>query len=454
MFMTIMLPEELERKGFEAVRFLGEGATGIVYEVKRRGARVALKYSGLASIQQESRLLAALGPHPNVIATYERGKAGKYYWYTMEMHSGDLLYWAPRRDLRLTPKTVVRQALQGLVHLHQQGIVHGDAHLGNFGVIWDKGDRPRVVLTDLDLARRFRDAKTDEILTDVLDTPKEDLYRFLGQFEDTAFHVWTDEPQPPLFPYLVEAATIGCRRVLDYLFSLVRYDRSGLADVQRAARRNPDTFALVMAWSAALGNQTLASACRESLMLSRDITGFVPATLEFLCRHAGVRDNPSFPPVFHHTAIALMKEGIYRETDIPAAVQSLVTPVIFSVDPLTRKSVKFEDKSGLDYHRLRLDASRNALVDSNGQAVALSDGEGNIDMRVYKAFVVLSSASGCFGDLKPVFEFDGAAHKYNWARLVIKKADPFEANINHEFPVPRGTRAFLFYNIDQFSIGG
>jgi serine/threonine protein kinase len=126
---------------------VGKGRMAGVYKaVHRLGPTVAIKILPpskardpqlLARFQRESRMALAL-KHPNVVRTFEVGEANGLHYLVMEYLEGETLEDVLRRRGKLPPAEAVRlvyQALLGLSHLHEQGLVHRDLKPANLMLV-------------------------------------------------------------------------------------------------------------------------------------------------------------------------------------------------------------------------------------------------------------------------------------------------------------------------------
>jgi serine/threonine protein kinase len=87
----------------------------------------------LGRFERESRLSLQL-KHPNIVRSFQVGKAGEINYLVMEYLEGETLEDVLHRRKRLPPAEAVRliyQALTGLQHLHEQGVVHRDLKPAN-----------------------------------------------------------------------------------------------------------------------------------------------------------------------------------------------------------------------------------------------------------------------------------------------------------------------------------
>jgi serine/threonine protein kinase len=126
---------------------IGKGRMAGVYKaIHRLGPTVAIKILPpskaknpqlLARFQREARLALAL-KHPNVVRTFQTGQADGLHYLVMEYLEGETLEDVLGRRGQLPPAEAVRllyQALLGLEHLHEQGLVHRDLKPGNLMLV-------------------------------------------------------------------------------------------------------------------------------------------------------------------------------------------------------------------------------------------------------------------------------------------------------------------------------
>ncbi len=91
----------------------------------------------LARFRREARLALRL-QHPNVIRTFESGEHRGTHYLVMEYLEGETLKDVLLRRGRLPAAEAVRllyQALLGLQHIHEQGLVHRDLEPGNLMLV-------------------------------------------------------------------------------------------------------------------------------------------------------------------------------------------------------------------------------------------------------------------------------------------------------------------------------
>ena len=122
----------------EILECLGRGGMGVVYKARQRSLNrfVALKLlaperAGDAEFAErfarEAQALAALN-HPHIVAVYDFGEAGGFYFLLMEFVDGVNLRQLLRTK-RLTPKealSIVPPVCDALQCAHERGIVHRD----------------------------------------------------------------------------------------------------------------------------------------------------------------------------------------------------------------------------------------------------------------------------------------------------------------------------------------
>jgi eukaryotic-like serine/threonine-protein kinase len=91
----------------------------------------------LGRFQREARL-AMQFKHPNVVRTYQAGENDGLHYIVMEYLDGETLEDALRRRGSLPPAEAVwliHQALQGLQHIHERGMIHRDLKPGNLMLV-------------------------------------------------------------------------------------------------------------------------------------------------------------------------------------------------------------------------------------------------------------------------------------------------------------------------------
>jgi serine/threonine protein kinase len=126
---------------------IGQGRMAGVYKaVHPLGQVVAIKVlppsrakdpQAFGRFQREARLALRL-KHPNIVRTFQTGEADKLHYLAMEYLEGETLEEVLKWRKKLPPATAVRllyQALEGLQHLHEQGMVHRDLKPANLMLV-------------------------------------------------------------------------------------------------------------------------------------------------------------------------------------------------------------------------------------------------------------------------------------------------------------------------------
>lgn len=154
---------------------IGRGRMAGVYEaVHPSGQAVAIKVlpparaadpKMLARFQREARLAMRLH-HPNVIRTFQAGEHHGTHFLVMELLRGETLKDILLRRGRLPAPEAIRliyQALLGLQHVHEQGLIHRDLEPANLIVLSNGADRgdttlnSTVKILDIGLGRAMFD---------------------------------------------------------------------------------------------------------------------------------------------------------------------------------------------------------------------------------------------------------------------------------------------------------
>ncbi|MCL4790252.1 MAG: serine/threonine protein kinase, partial [Verrucomicrobia bacterium] len=145
----------------EILGLLGRGGMGWVFKARQKNLDrfVALKVlppevgkdpAFAERFQREARALARLN-HPNIVAIYDFGQAGSYYFFIMEFVDGANLREL-ERSRRLNPEeafAVVPRICEALQFAHEEGIVHRDIKPENI-LLDAKG---RVKIADFGIAK-------------------------------------------------------------------------------------------------------------------------------------------------------------------------------------------------------------------------------------------------------------------------------------------------------------
>ena len=126
---------------------LGKGRMAGVYKAQHRlGQIFAVKVlppsraadpNFLGRFQREAKLAMRL-KHPNIVRAFQVGQAGGLHYLVMEYLEGETLEDVLARRKKLPPAEAVRlvfQALQGLQHIHSQGLIHRDLKPANLMLV-------------------------------------------------------------------------------------------------------------------------------------------------------------------------------------------------------------------------------------------------------------------------------------------------------------------------------
>src|SRR5581483_10545342 len=126
---------------------IGRGRMAGVYKARHSlGQLVAIKVlppskskntQFLGRFQREARLALRL-KHPNVVRTFQVGETRGLHYLVMEYLEGETLDEVLQQRKKLVPQDavhLVHQALQGLQHIHEQGMVHRDLKPANLMLV-------------------------------------------------------------------------------------------------------------------------------------------------------------------------------------------------------------------------------------------------------------------------------------------------------------------------------
>jgi serine/threonine protein kinase len=146
--------ERLRLGPYKIVSRIVQGRLAGVYKaVHSQGQIVAIKVlppsraadpAQLGRFQREARLAVKL-QHPNVVRTFQAGEDGGVHYLAMEYLEGSTLKEVLQQRGRLPVAEVVRliyQALQGLQHIHEVGMVHRDLEPGNLMLVASETAEP------------------------------------------------------------------------------------------------------------------------------------------------------------------------------------------------------------------------------------------------------------------------------------------------------------------------
>src|SRR5262249_30200519 len=125
--------------------------------------------------QREAKLAMQL-KHPNVVRSFQVGQTGELRYLVMEYLEGETLEELLVRRKPFGPPEAVRliyQALQGLQHIHEQGLVHRDIKPANLMLVPPPAQAQppdntlgcTVKILDIGLGRVFEETRDDPGLT-------------------------------------------------------------------------------------------------------------------------------------------------------------------------------------------------------------------------------------------------------------------------------------------------
>ncbi len=167
---------------YKILERIGRGRMAGVYKaVHPSGQVVAIKVlppsrakngQTLARFQREARLSVKL-KNPYVVRAFQVGEARGVHYLVMEYLEGETLDEVLQRRKRLPPGEAVRlihQALLGLQHIHEQGMVHRDLKPANLMLSptparndHETTAKSNIKILDIGLAREFFDENSPDI---------------------------------------------------------------------------------------------------------------------------------------------------------------------------------------------------------------------------------------------------------------------------------------------------
>ena len=109
----------------------------------------------LARFKREAKLMTRLD-HPNVVRAYHVGEADGKHYLVLEYLEGDTLADVLSKRKRLPPLEAVRivhQALLGLQHIHERGMIHRDLEPANLMLVGDDEAARVVKVLDIGLGK-------------------------------------------------------------------------------------------------------------------------------------------------------------------------------------------------------------------------------------------------------------------------------------------------------------
>lgn len=128
---------ELIAKGRMSGVYKAAHSSGQLVAIKVLPASKARDPEVLARFQREARLLTKLN-HPNVVRAFQVGQDGGKNYLVLEYLDGDTLEELLEKWKRLPPIEAIRivhQAMLGLQHLHEKGMIHRDMKPANIVLV-------------------------------------------------------------------------------------------------------------------------------------------------------------------------------------------------------------------------------------------------------------------------------------------------------------------------------
>ncbi len=165
--------------GFRLLKWLGEGATGVVHEARDEraghdGGSVALKVVNplLCAVAERRELLLREArvsqrlDHPNIVKIHDCGVERGWAWIAMDLAAGRRFDELGRVDERRALRLALQLA-RALEHAHARGVVHRDLKPGNVLV----GPADELKVLDFGLARSVADPLTLSATGALVGTP-------------------------------------------------------------------------------------------------------------------------------------------------------------------------------------------------------------------------------------------------------------------------------------------
>lgn len=153
----------LGKGNFGQVRKATHKETGVQGAIKIIKKSLLNRNRDYAHLMQNELSVLGEVSHPNIVATYDLLEDEKFFFIFSEVaRYGDLSKYLERRsDTEQAPmsedevKTIARQILYALSHLHARGIVHRDVKLENILIDSVENNKLNVKLTDFGFAERM-----------------------------------------------------------------------------------------------------------------------------------------------------------------------------------------------------------------------------------------------------------------------------------------------------------
>ena len=221
---------------YKLVELLAIGGMGLVYRAYdpslERYVAVKVLAPALASDPEtakrflnEARASAALN-HPNIVHVYAAGEQAGAVFFAMELVTGDQIETLLTRQGQIPVREsaeFIRQAVRGLQHAHEHGLIHGDVKPANFLV----AENGTLKVSDFGLVRHVKSASgpseseglygtpayiSPEAITGHTPDHRSDIYSlgatlfhmvagrppFVGATPDETLHLHTQAPVPDI----------------------------------------------------------------------------------------------------------------------------------------------------------------------------------------------------------------------------------------------------------------
>lgn len=359
---------------YTIIDLIGKGRMAGVYKATHRSGQVvaikvlppskARERQYLARFQREAKLLIRLD-HPNVVRAFQLGESGGRHFFVMEALDGVPLDEILEKRKRLPPVEAIRviyQALLGLQHIHEKGMIHRDLKPANLMLTpapASKEDtlRATVKILDIGLGRMIFEASDDASGVDpetqltgenvLLGTPdylapeqarnarEADIRADIYSLGCTLFHCLTGQPPFPDTTVLTQAlrhATETPRRLSEF-FQPVPDQLQEVLDFLMAkspAQRYPNPAKAAQALEPLLGSIPESKQPSPPTPVQPSYANWLRATQP----EDGTHDEPHLPTLESLTPVVVPARPTRVETPLaPPAASKAETPSRKKKDP-------------------------------------------------------------------------------------------------------------------------